>query len=43
MALYVHIGCELTGGVESNSLLDRWVHNIDLMKRLDIMALLLQL
>ena len=43
MVFYIHLGCELTGRAESNRFIDRWIHMMDLVSRLDIMATVLKL
>lgn len=43
MAFYIHLGCELSGKAESNHLVDRWIHIIPLLLRLEIMETVLEL
>lgn len=43
MAFYIHIGCELTGGAESNLFIDRWIHALSLYHRLQIMEAVIDL
>lgn len=43
MAFYIHIGCELSGKAESNRFVDNWIHSIDLLTRLSIMEIVLDL
>jgi hypothetical protein len=43
MAFYVHLGCELSGKIESTRMLDSWIHGTPLLKRLGIMETVLEL
>lgn len=43
MAFYIHIGCELSGKAESNRFVDRWIHSVKLLRRLNIMETVLDL
>ncbi len=43
MALYIHLGCELSGKAESNSFVDKWIHTVPLFLRLAIMETVLEL
>ncbi len=43
MAFYIHIGCELTGRRDSNALIDRWIHDMSLFWRLEVMATVMDL
>lgn len=43
MAFYIHIGCELNGKGESNRVVDKWIHCMALLARLEIMAIVLDL
>lgn len=41
MAFYLHIGGEFSGRHESNILVDKWIHSMVLLKRLEIMEIVL--
>jgi hypothetical protein len=41
MAFYIHLGCELSGRAESTQFIDRWIHMMDILSRLNIMETVL--
>ncbi len=43
MAFYIHLGCELTGRAESTQFIDRWIHLMGIIPRLNIMTIVLDL
>lgn len=43
MAFYIHIGCKLDGKRESNLVVDKWIHAVGLLARLEIMEVVLGL